>query len=358
MSTIINNFKKIYKKDLQFITNQKLRIFKREKQIQYLESLFRPSPFIYDDKAKTSINFNKTTINKKENHNNKNVHLNLPKINMTPNKTINSHERMRNYKVTFTQRKKTTINKVKNIFTKSGFSYSPIKKRNSVIQKEIKKDDKKEGNTEGNINSKDEEKKNKEEIDIEKNLKTLSQKINKNDERKNDIKKNSKNEKPNSKRGKEELDENVNKKKKIFKKINFDYYLKLQAKAESIFKPKLGDDSNDLINYIHGIKEIRESILNNIVSQINNAENRFNSERPEVDSELLGRDTSIYSHRWKNLFFLKDYQRFFSKGLKGKISNNNYYLMQKKFMEIYNICFGEGRELSIKPIERNTDELN
>ena len=102
-----------------------------------------------------------------------------------------------------------------------------------------------------------------------------------------------------------------------------------------------------------------EQYLYFIIKQIfNNAENRFNSERPEVDSELLGRDTSIYSHRWKNLFFLKDYQRFFSKGLKGKISNNNYYLMQKKFMEIYNICFGEGRELSIKPIERNTDKLN
>ena len=357
MSDTINNFRKIYKKDLEFINNQKLRISKREKQIQYLESLFKPSPSIYDDKAKTSVHFNLTPINKKEISSNTNTNFNLPKIKMTPNKTINSYERMRNYKVTFTQRKNNTSNKLKKIFTKSGLSYIPIKKRDLVVKKQLKIEDKKEGNTGENINNNTEEKKNKEDNDIEKNIKTLSQKTNKNEPLKNDIKKNSKNEKLNSKVAKEESEENINQKKKRFKRIKFDYYLKMQTKAESILKPKLGDDSNDLINYIHGIKEIREHLIDNFVSQINNAENRFNSERPEVDSEFLGRDTSLYGHKWKNLFFLKDYQRFFSKGLKGKISNSNYYLMQKKFMEIYNICFGEGRGIAIKPIDWNREEF-
>ena len=62
-------------------------------------------------------------------------------------------------------------------------------------------------------------------------------------------------------------------------------------------------------------------------------------------------DKTIYIHKWKNLFFLRDYQRFFLKGLKGKISNNNFYQMQKKFLEINNICFAESKGQQIKNIE-------
>ena len=50
----------------------------------------------------------------------------------------------------------------------------------------------------------------------------------------------------------------------------------MQTKAESILKPKLGDHSTDLIEYIKAIKGIRENIIENIIQEINNAENRFN----------------------------------------------------------------------------------
>ncbi len=165
---------------------------------------------------------------------------------------------------------------------------------------------------------------NKEERDIL-NIKTILSKKNiKFDGLKNDNKHNLMEDAKNTNRSKADSEDSNNQKKKKYKKINFDYYLKMQTNAEIALKPKLGDDSNNLIEYIKAIKDIRHSLIDNFVEEINNAENRFNNEKPEVDSEFSIKDKSLYEHKWKNLFSLKNYQRFFSKGLKGKISNNNY----------------------------------
>ena len=107
-------------------------------------------------------------------------------------------------------------------------------------------------------------------------------------------------------------------------------------------------DELNLINYYCDNK-------NNILLQINNAENRFNNEQPLVDSEFHVKDQSLNLHKWKNLFYIRDYQRFFLKGLKGKISNSNYYLMQKKFLDINKICFSEPKGQAIKKLKCRND---
>ena len=350
MSTMINNIRKIKKKDLEFIKNKKLRIQQRELKIKYLESLLKESLNTFYDISKTSVNFH-NIFNKKDKNNN--LLLNLPRINTTPNKTINSYERMKNYKVCFNKKKiHNSENKIKKFLIQSGFTYNSnnndkISNKKGKIKIEENTDKDKDDNLE--------DKKSKENIDIVKNQITSSKKNNRLDELKNDIKQKFIEEKPNTNRSNVETLENNNQKKKKYKKINFDYYLKMQTKAELALKPKLGDDSNDLIEYIKAIKDIRHNIIDDIVEEINKAENRFNSEKPEVDSEFSIRDKSLYHHKWKNLFYIKDYQKFFLKGLKGKISNNNFYQMQKKFLEINNICFADSKGQPIKILEREND---
>ena len=354
MSIIIDNIKRINKRDLKLINNQKLRIIDREKKIKYLESIFKSPPITFNDMAKTSNDFNIIHHNKVISKNNENKQLNLPRINTNPNKSINSYERMKNYKVYFNKKKGgLSENKVKTFLIKSGFSFNPVKKDKISNKKE--KNEKKE-NAKIDINSNIEEKKDKEGKEIINDKVKLSKKDIRIIQLKNDIKQNFIEEKQNTNRSSIDSEDTINKKKKKYKKIDFEHYLKMQIKAEIALKPKLGDNSNDLIEYINAIKDIRHNLIDNFVSEINNAENRFNKEKPEVDSEFDIADKSLYAHKWKNLFFLKDYQRFFSKGLKGKISNNNYYIMQKKFLEINEICFAEPKGQAIKTIERTKEK--
>ena len=169
MSIIEENIRRINKRDLQFIKNQRLRIFEKEKKIAYLSSLLKPPPIEFNDFTKTSKDFYDIS-HKNEISNNKKVHFNLPRINTTPNKTLNSYERMKNYKVYLKKKKKNNPgNKIEKFLIKSGFSYSPSNKHNLSNQSIKKKKNENDGKT---IESNIEEKMNKEERDIL-NIKTI-----------------------------------------------------------------------------------------------------------------------------------------------------------------------------------------
>lgn len=124
-------------------------------------------------------------------------------------------------------------------------------------------------------------------------------------------------------------------------KMTYEKYIKMQTLAEMKFKPKYGDQSNDLINYIKKIETIRKGVVNDIVNDIKNIENRYNEERPKEDSNIDTKEQRLIHHKWKNLFSLQDYQELFINNLKGKISDKNYNLMMKKFKEISIICFAD-----------------
>ena len=126
------------------------------------------------------------------------------------------------------------------------------------------------------------------------------------------------------------------------KKYDFNSYLKLQSKAEIRFRPRFGDNSLDLVNYINKVSDIRRNVVKDILDEIKNAENRFNVEKPEVDSNFKSKDKNLIDNRWKNSFSLEEYQQFFMKNLKGKISSMNYRQMIKKFRQISLMCFSEG----------------
>ncbi len=126
------------------------------------------------------------------------------------------------------------------------------------------------------------------------------------------------------------------------KKYDFNNYLKLQSKAESRFRPRFGDNSLDLVNYIQKVSNIRRYLIKDILDEIRGAENRFNVEKPEDDSNFKSKDKNLIDNRWKNSFSLEEYQQFFMKNLKGKISSINYRQMLKKFRQISLMCFSEG----------------
>ena len=126
-------------------------------------------------------------------------------------------------------------------------------------------------------------------------------------------------------------------------KMSFNNYLKLQSIADIRFRPRFGDTSYDLVNYIRKIDGIRKGIVNKLIKQINNVNDRFNYENPEEDAKLKTRTQGLYIHKWKNIFLLKDYQGLFSGNLKGKISHKNYGEMVNGFQKIYNMCFSKGK---------------
>jgi hypothetical protein len=126
------------------------------------------------------------------------------------------------------------------------------------------------------------------------------------------------------------------------RKFDFDSYLKLQSRAEIKFRPKFGDSSLELVNYIKKVSSIRKQVLKDILDEIKGVENRFNVEKPQVDSKFRSKDKFLVDNRWKNSFSLEEYQQFFTKNLKGKISSLNYRQMLKKFKEISLLCFSEG----------------
>ena len=336
MSKVSNNINTIRQNDLLFMHNKELRIMEREEKIKNLESLYK-KPLL------ALSNYAKFNINHKKKNNNKNSNLNLPRINTIQNKTLNSFERMKKYKVTFHKKNNNASeNRVKKFLTQSGFAYN-LNDKNKKKLKNIKlTEDKKEENIDS--------KKSQKNIETIKSKTSSEIKANRIEELKNDFRQKFIDDKSNKNVSNLDANDKNNHKKK-YKNINFEDYIKMQNKAEIALKPKFGDESKDLIEYIKAIQGIRQNIVENLVNEINNAENRYNSEKPEEDSEFNIKDKSLYVHKWKNIFFLRDYQKFFLKGLKGKISNNNYYQMQKKFLEINSICFAESKGQPIKNIE-------
>ena len=136
-------------------------------------------------------------------------------------------------------------------------------------------------------------------------------------------------------------------------RMSYKKYMKLQSIADARFRPRLGDTSYDLINYIKKIDGIRKGVVNDLIKQINNVENRYNIEKPKEDSRFNTKMQGLYHHKWKNIFSLRDYQELFSKNLKGKISSRNYEIMAKNFRDIFLLCFGSGNVniSKIKPFQ-------
>ena len=126
------------------------------------------------------------------------------------------------------------------------------------------------------------------------------------------------------------------------KKYDFEGYMKLQNMAEIKFRPRFGDSSLELVKYIKKVSSIRKQVVKDLLDEIKNAENRYNTEKPEVDSEFRSKEKYLIDNRWKNSFSLEEYQQFFMKNLKGKISSLNYRQMLKRFRQISLMCFCEG----------------
>ena len=124
--------------------------------------------------------------------------------------------------------------------------------------------------------------------------------------------------------------------------MSYQNYMKMQSIADVRLRPKLGDISYDLVNYIRKIDLIRKGVVNNLINQINNVENRYNIERPKEDSKFSTKLQGLFNHKWKNNFSLRDYQELFSENLRGKISNKNYDIMMKNFRDISHMCFSKG----------------
>lgn len=129
----------------------------------------------------------------------------------------------------------------------------------------------------------------------------------------------------------------------LSKKYDFDSYLKLQSAAEIKFKPRFGDSSYLLVNYIQKVSDIRKKIVDDVLDDIKrNTENRYNLEKPDIDFNFRSKDKHLIDNRWKNTYSLDEYQRYFIKNLRGKISDMSYLNMVKKFKKISLICFSEG----------------
>ena len=289
-----NNLETINKTYLDNLKNQYLRIYQREKEIEYLDSLFKPTPIMSNKLIKSS--FNNQFYHTKDNfYKTNNSNYNLPRINTTPNyNTINRYDRMKNYKVIFKKKKDLLPEeKIKKFLYQSGFTYIPTKIKLEQEKKlnDINTDNTNNGEKNNNINKeeknnniKDKNNKNekiKENNNIEKKH-SFSLKNNVKLNIKNDISNNNINEdKINSNRTKNQMDNKKELNKKIKNKnMDFEYYLKMQSKAEIILKPKIGDNSNDLVNYINAIQGIRENLMTDILSEINKTENRYNKEKP------------------------------------------------------------------------------
>ena len=88
----------------------------------------------------------------------------------------------------------------------------------------------------------------------------------------------------------------------------------------------------------------RKKKLNKYLDEINKTEDRYNKEIPDIDTDFFSVDKTLRENRWKNSFSLDEYQQFFSKNLKGKISGMNYRQMLKKFGEISSLCFSPRNE--------------
>lgn len=101
------------------------------------------------------------------------------------------------------------------------------------------------------------------------------------------------------------------------------------------------------INYFIQKSEKRKKKLNALLDEINKTEDRYNKEKPDVDSDFVSKEKILVDNRWKNSFYLDEYQQFFMRKLKDKISSMNYRQMQKKFRDISIMCFSPGNEHNI-----------
>ena len=333
------DIKKMNKTNLNYLKKHQLNLENETKRIDKLLSIYKyksPPPKLITktlpSKTKTSSNFYNPTSTSNTFYTrdifqktSKNF---LP--NLQNNHEINVHDRMRSYKVIFKKRKTLLPEeKIKKFLGKSGFTIIPS--HNRKFQRKIREEN--NDNAKNVINSNDNNEENKEIGDSTKNNLNVK-----------DV---------NTIRAKNKEKEKE-KERKIFipklqnKKMNFEDYLRMQSKAEIILKPKLGDSSSDLVNYINAIQGIRETIINDFMDEIKNTENRYNLEKPEIDANLLVRDKVLNVHKWKNLFSLRDYQNFYLDNLKGKISDINFRQMQKRFRQISLICFAEGSISNIK----------
>ena len=106
----------------------------------------------------------------------------------------------------------------------------------------------------------------------------------------------------------------------VSKKYDFDSYLKLQSEAEIKFKPRFGDSSNLLVNYIQKVSDIRKKIVDDVLDDIKrNTENRYNLEKPNIDFNFTSKDKNLIDKRWKNTYSLDEYQKYFIKNLRQKL---------------------------------------
>ena len=106
-------------------------------------------------------------------------------------------------------------------------------------------------------------------------------------------------------------------------------------------------DKKGYSNYYLKKSEKRRKRINELLDEINKTEDRYNKEIPMVDSNLASKDKILVDNKWKNSFYLDEYQQFFMKNLKGKISSMNYRQMLKKFTDISTMCFSPGNEHNI-----------
>lgn len=137
---------------------------------------------------------------------------------------------------------------------------------------------------------------------------------------------------------------NVEKKEPSIENINqitFSKYLQMQTLAEMSIKP--GRNMTDkLLKHIDKISIIRKKVMEKEIEQILALKGRYNDEYPDEDTKIDLEDKGLIQHKWKNSFYLSEYQNFFLDELKGKISSLNYRIMLKKFRQISRMCFSKG----------------
>ena len=337
MLKINKDIEKMNNSNLNYLKNTQKRILKRIEEIEYLDSLYNPVPIMSNEYIQSTFSkqfyHTKGSFYKKEN-NNKNKNKQLPRLNTNPNfRTLDTYKRKKKYKVVLKKKRDVlSEEKIKKFLLQSGFEYIPSKLKFEREEKIQFKDNENNNNNNcmknngmNKINANGKNKKRKSSAFEIGNSNLIDDKININ-------------------RVKSQLERRKDfQKKSKSRKMNFEYYLKMQSKAEINLKPKIGDESKDLVNYIRAIQGIRETLITNMLEEINKTENRYNIEKPEVDANFIVRNKGLNIHKWKNLFYLKDYQKFFLEGLKGKISNGNYKQMERKFRQIQHVCFSEGK---------------
>ena len=103
-------------------------------------------------------------------------------------------------------------------------------------------------------------------------------------------------------------------------------------------------NKNKYMNYYLRKAEKRKKKINKFLYEINKTEDTFNKEIPDVDSNLISKEKILVDNKWKNSFYLEEYQQFFTKNLKGHISSMNYRKMIKTFRDISLMCFSPGNE--------------